>query len=133
LTEIAGVPSEHDPADCLADIIENAERVEEYLGDTGRTAFAANGLMRDAVERCIERVCEAAHRLGGRAVELMPNQPWADIRGMGNRLRHAYDRISLDVIWNAVRNDLPSLASDARRALARLQAEQGNASDKPVA
>lgn len=116
------MPSKHDPADSLADIIENAERIERYLMDTDRDAFAGNGLMRDAVERCMERVCEAAHRLGERAVELMPNQPWGNIRGMGNRLRHAYDRISLDVIWNAARNDLPGLATDARRALAQLQA-----------
>jgi uncharacterized protein with HEPN domain len=52
----------------------------------------------------------------------MPSQPWADIRGMGNRLRHAYDRISPDVIWNTARNDLPGLALDAQRALAQLQA-----------
>jgi len=116
------VPSRHDLADSLADIIENAERIERYLMGIDRDAFARNGLMRDAVERCMERVCEAAHRLGERAAELMPNQPWGDIRGMGNRLRHAYDRISLDVIWNAAYNDLPGLAADARRVLAQLQA-----------
>lgn len=116
------MPSRHDLADSLADIIENAERIERYLMGIDRDAFARNGLMRDAVERCMERVCEAAHRLGERAAELMPNQPWGDIRGMGNRLRHAYDRISLDVIWNAAYNDLPGLAADARRVLAQLQA-----------
>jgi uncharacterized protein with HEPN domain len=51
----------------------------------------------------------------------MPDQPWGDIRGMGNRLRHAYDRISLDIIWNAVRHDVPGLAADARLALAQLR------------
>jgi uncharacterized protein with HEPN domain len=117
------VPSRHHPADSLADIIENAERIEQYLAGVDRTAFAANGLLRDAVERCMERVCEAAHRLGERATELMPDQPWNDIRGMGNRLRHAYDRISLDVIWNAARHDLPSLAIDARLALTQLRPE----------
>jgi len=122
------VPSRHGPADSLADIIENAERIERYLAGMDRAAFASNGLVRDAVERCMERVCEAAHRLGEHAAELMPGQPWGDIRGMGNRLRHAYDRISLDVIWNAARNDLPGLAADARRALAQLQADQNNAS-----
>ncbi len=116
------MPSRHDPADSLADIIENADRIEQYLVGTDRAALAANGLLRDAIERCLERVCEAAHRLGDRAAELMPNQPWGDIRGMGNRLRHAYDRISLDVIWNAARHDLPGLAAEARLALDRLQA-----------
>ena len=71
------MPSRHDPANTLAGIIKNAERIERYLMGTDRDAFASNGLMRDAVERCMERVCEAAHRLGERATELMPNQPWA--------------------------------------------------------
>jgi uncharacterized protein with HEPN domain len=97
-----------------------------------RAAFAGNGLTRDAVERCMERVCEAAHRLGERAAELMPQQPWSDIRGMGNRLRHAYDRISLDVIWNAARDDLPNLAVDARRALAQPRAEQNDVGGSDV-
>ena len=116
------MPSRHNVADTLADIIENAERIESYLAGMDRDAFASSGLVRDAIERCVERVCEAAHRLGPHAAELMPNQPWGDIRGMGNRLRHAYDRISLDVIWNAARHDVPGLAVDARRALAELQA-----------
>jgi len=51
----------------------------------------------------------------------MPNQPWADIRGMGNRLRHAYDRISLEVIWNSIQEDLPSLAAESRLALERIR------------
>ena len=119
------MPSRHDPADNLADIVENAERIEGYLAGMDREQLGRDGLTRDAVERCLEWVCEAAHRLGARAAELMPDQPWGDIRGMGNQLRHAYDRISLDVLWNAVCGELPSLAADARRALERLRAGSG--------
>ena len=115
------MPSKHDPADSLADIVENAERIEQYVFGLDHLAFKGSGLVRDAVERCLERVCEAAARLGEQADELMPDQPWREIRGMGNRLRHAYDRIDVDVIWNAARNDVPGLASDARRAMSRLQ------------
>jgi uncharacterized protein with HEPN domain len=43
-----------------------------------------------------------------------------DIRGMGNRLRHAYDRVSLDIVWNTAQDRLPALAAEARRALAQL-------------
>ena len=62
------------PADCLADIIENAERIETYLVGLDQAAFEADGRTRDAVERCLERVCEAAHRLGDHAAVLMPGQ-----------------------------------------------------------
>jgi uncharacterized protein with HEPN domain len=37
---------------------------------------------------------------------------------MGNRLRHAYDRIGLEVIWNTAGYDLPAMADDTRRAVA---------------
>jgi len=54
------------------------------------------------------------------------HQPWADIRGMGNRLRHGCDRLSLDVIWNSLQADLPSLGPDVRLALNKLQREPPN-------
>ncbi len=117
------MPSKYDPADSLADIIENAERFEIHLAGMDRQAFERDGKTRDAVERCLERIREAAHRLGGRAAELMPSQPWGDIRGMGNRLRHAYDRLDLDIVWNTARDRLPALAGDARRALVQLAGE----------
>jgi uncharacterized protein with HEPN domain len=117
------MPSKHDPADCLADIVENAERVESYIAGMDRMAFELNGLVRDAVERCIERICEAAYRLGGQAEELVPNQPWGQIRGMGNRLRHAYDRVDLAVVWETARYRLPPLVEGALEALKRLRPE----------
>lgn len=112
------MPSRHDTAGCLADILDNLERIKGYTAGMDREQFMDNGLVRDAVERCLERLCEAAHRLGADASKLMPGQPWGDIRGMGNRLRHAYDRISLDVLWNTVRDRLPALEADTRQALA---------------
>ena len=45
--------------------------------------------------------------------------------GIGNRLRHAYDRIDLQIVWNTVQHRLPSLKADARQALARLEAPEG--------
>jgi hypothetical protein len=37
------VPSRKDPTQSRADIIENAERIEQYLATTDRETFAANG------------------------------------------------------------------------------------------
>ena len=116
------MPSEHDPGDCLADIVDNIERIESYTADCDRQASERDGRTRDAVERCLERVCEAVARLGKRAAELLPEQPLGQIRGMGNQLRHAYDRISNEILWHTVRDRLPSLRADAQQALTKLEA-----------
>ena len=118
------MPTRPDPAASLADILENLQRIEGYVTGLDREAFGGDTLRRDAVERCLERICEAAFRLGEKAAELAPSQPWGDIRGMGNRLRHAYDRIDLDILWNTVRDRLPSLKADVERALVGLKARR---------
>ena len=114
--------SKHDPALTIEDIIENAEHVEEYVAGLDFAGFERDRRTRDAVERCIERVCEAAHRLADDADLLMPGHPWADIRGMGNQLRHGYDRVVLKIVWNIATVRLPLLLIDARAALAQLDA-----------
>ncbi len=119
-------PARHDPANCLDDIIANAERIARYLTNMDRAAFAADERTRDAVERCLARICEAAFRLGDLAEDLMPGLPWSDIRGMGNRLRHGYDALDQDIIWNTARNRVPELAVAARAALAGLEREQAS-------
>lgn len=47
----------------------------------------------------------------------MPGQPWAEIRGIGNWLRHGYDKIDPQIIWNTVENDLRPLQLAAMMAL----------------
>jgi len=39
---------------------------------------------------------------------------------MGNRLRHAFDDISIEVVWETVRYELPKLETAARVARANL-------------
>jgi uncharacterized protein with HEPN domain len=70
-----------------------------------------------AVERKLQVISEAAIRLGGDAETCCPGLPWRNIRGMGNWLRHQYERIELPVIWKTVRADLPPLKAAVLRAL----------------
>lgn len=86
------VSSSHDPFACFLDILENIERISGYVSGMTEDEFRHDGRTCDAVERCLERVCEAAFRFGDDATRLVPGQPWGKIRGMGNRLRHGYDR-----------------------------------------
>jgi uncharacterized protein with HEPN domain len=45
---------------------------------------------------------------------------WHDIRGIGNWLRHQYDRIDLEIVWNTVTDHLPELKRAAASALNRI-------------
>ena len=78
-----------------------------------------------AVERCLQRVTEAVIRLGDQAEELMPGQPWQRMRGFGNRLRHNYDSIEEDRLFEIVKNDLPALCAHATTALENLRKSEG--------
>jgi uncharacterized protein with HEPN domain len=62
-----------------------------------------------AVERKLQIISEAAIRLGSEAEQRCPDLPWRDIRGIGNQLRHAYERIDVETIWSAAAVDLRPL------------------------
>jgi uncharacterized protein with HEPN domain len=62
-------------------------------------------------------ISEAAVRLEDKAGLLCPEVPWRDIRGIGNWLRHQYDRIDLETIWNTIHDDLPPLKTAVEKAL----------------
>ena len=121
---IGEMPFKHDPADCLEDILDNITRIESYTTGFTREMFDDDDRTRDASERCLERICEAVFRLGPRATELLPGQPLGQIRGMGNRLRHAYDGIDFSMIWGTIQDDLPALKSAARTALTKLKTSE---------
>jgi uncharacterized protein with HEPN domain len=105
-------------AQWLADIVDAIDEITDYVqGISDLTAFEADRRTCRAVERCVEIVCEAARRLGPEVEAVCPEQPWAQIRGMGNRLRHEYGDISTIVLWGVVINDLPNLREACVRAL----------------
>jgi uncharacterized protein with HEPN domain len=113
------VPSSR-PEIRLLDILENIRLIETYVQGMDRAAFGADSRTRDAVERCLERLSEAATKLASQAEELAPGPPWHAVRAFGNVLRHAYDQVDPTRIWEIVTRDLPQLAAAAQAALKRL-------------
>lgn len=103
----------------LQDIIDNAQAIFHYTEGMTLEDFEHNQLVYDAVERCLERICEAIVKLGEQAPVLIPDQPWYKFKAFGNLLRHAYDTVDEKQLFDIVRNDLPSLFSAARSALQR--------------
>ena len=101
----------------FADIVDAIRMIEQFTSGMDCEAFRSNPMAVAAVGRKLQVISEAAIRLGSEAERRCPDQPWRDLRGMGNHLRHAYERIDLDIIWSAVTDDMPLLKAALLRAL----------------
>lgn len=109
-----------DPSLPLGDILDAIAMIETFTQDMDFEAFRSDAKTVAAVERKLQLVSEAAIRLGDSADRLCPGMPWRNIRGLGNWLRHQYDRIDLDTIWLTVNRDLPPLRRSVEIALSQL-------------
>jgi uncharacterized protein with HEPN domain len=118
--------SSNKPARRFQDIVENANKVAQYTSGLDLDSFERDQMRYDAVERCLERICEAAARLGDLAGERIPDQPWAKVRVLGDRLWHEYDSIQRDQLWSFIHKDLPSLAAACDDALRNLSQPADN-------
>jgi uncharacterized protein with HEPN domain len=114
------VPSKS-PTQRLLDIVENAASIASYIDGLDEKDFRSDRMRRDAVERCLQRISEAAVKLGSDAEMLLPSQPWKQIRGLGNVLRHGYDIVSVGEIWIMACEQVPQLAKDCATALNALE------------
>jgi uncharacterized protein with HEPN domain len=119
-TRIAQLPSDNALLR-LAEVLGNIDRIRTYTEDYTFDRFVTDPKCQDAVEHCLLRISEAARKLQGVVEELIPDQPWSDIRAMGNVLRHEYDNINLSVIWHVIEHDLGPLQQAVERAIAALQ------------
>lgn len=109
-----------EPSQPLGDIQEAIAWIEEFTVGMDFSQFREDPKTIAAVERKLQILSEAAIRLGDEAEQLCIGQPWRNIRGLGNWLRHQYDRIDLETIWRTITDDLPPLKRSVESALARL-------------
>lgn len=108
------------PARRLRDIADNIDWIQDDIRDVSVSDFLHNRMLQDAVLFRLLRISEAAVKLGVQAEEIVPDQPWAQIRAFGNVLRHDYDSLALPQVWIILTRDLPSLLSACRTALASM-------------
>ena len=111
-----------EPALSLRDILDGIDMIVQFVRGMDLEEFREDPKTVAAVERKLLLVSEAAMRLGEDAECLCPGLPWHNIRGIGNWLRHRYDRVDVETVWNTVVDDLPPLRSGVLRALTPPQA-----------
>jgi uncharacterized protein with HEPN domain len=98
-----------DVAVILDEIIDAIDGIERAVEAHGLNALDSDWLLQRGVERGIEIVSEAVRHLPDELLARRTDIPWPEIRGIGNRIRHEYHRISPRIIRSVVTDDLPAL------------------------
>ena len=107
--------SERKPSAIIKDILKCIEHIQLYTTNLSFNEFSSNFM---AIEACLYNI-----RVIGEAVSKLPEDvkenerqiPWALIKGMRNRLIHEYFGTDLNIVWNVVNNELPSIENDLKK------------------
>ena len=64
------------------------------------------------VEACVfnlSQIGELVRHLDNEFIELHSELPWAQIRGLRNRIIHDYEGVNLNLVWEIISYDIPRL------------------------
>ena len=98
-----------DPNILFKHILESTEYIERYVGGISEKEFLKSIQVQDAVIRRLEIIGEAIRNLPEELKEKYPSVPWREIADMRNVLIHEYFSVDENLLWNAVKKDIPAL------------------------
>ena len=101
--------------DCLAEIsILHAIAARMTLD-----AFKSDPIVRRAAAYALQTISEAVRHIPDDWLADYPSEPWAQIKGIGNRIRHEYFRIDDAILWEIVTSNTPALKTVMESMLER--------------
>jgi uncharacterized protein with HEPN domain len=99
-------------ADYLSHMLEAARLAREYVESVVKADFLNDRRTQQAVVLNLITIGEAASRIVSDHSDFAaahPEIPWAQMRGMRNRMAHGYFDIDLNIVWDTVKSSLPEL------------------------
>lgn len=107
----------------LEDIEAACASIQEYTDGLSQSDVLEDKMRFEAVLMNLYVIDEAAKKLPREARERYDSVDWRRVAGMRDFIAHQYFALDLDIIWDAVENDVPVLHDEVRSILADFQAE----------
>ena len=101
----------------IKDILQECEFVKKYTQGIEYEDFLESDLLRHAVVRALEVIGEAVKNLPNELLEKYPQIEWKRVKGMRDRLAHAYFGVDYELLWKVVKEELPILCKVVRDML----------------
>ena len=109
--------SEIDPITRLHHMLDAARKAAQFAQGRTRADVETDEMLALALVRLLEVVDEAANAVTEDIRKRSPQIPWKEIAGTRNRLAHGYFDVDLDIVWEIVEKDLPSLIGQLERLI----------------
>ena len=106
-----------DPLFFLEDIEKSCAKIGRYTEGLERTEVFEDELRFDAVLHNFQIIGEAVKRLPEELRKRYSDVPWREIAGMRDFVAHEYFALDPDILWDAIRRDVPQLLSRLRNIL----------------
>lgn len=104
----------------LNHIAEAISLIEAFTDPLDYEDFRVDHKTRLSVERLLEIIGEAAHHVSQELRDAYPDVPWRQITDLRNVVSHEYFQIRLEIIWEVIMTEVPSLAEKIRQILQNL-------------
>jgi uncharacterized protein with HEPN domain len=93
----------------LEDILRAIDLAQDAISRIDKAAFDKDQFRQLGIERTLEIISEAVRHLPDEMLANHSDIRWADVRALGNVIRHEYWRVDPTIIWRIVVDDLPTL------------------------
>lgn len=94
------------------DMLLAARKIQKFTLDLTQAVFNQSELHQSAIIRELLVIGEAARLISDESKVAHREIKWDEIAGMRNRLVHEYFRISLEIVWETVENDIAPLIAE---------------------
>ncbi len=98
-----------EPSVFLLHIKDSIDQIISYIDNYTFEQFLNDRKTQDAVIRQLEMIGEATSNLTSTFKESNPEIPWREIADFRNVLAHEYWDVDMEIVWEAVQQDIPSL------------------------
>jgi uncharacterized protein with HEPN domain len=99
------------------DILESIELIEGYVVNMDLEDFKKDRKTIDAVVRNFEIIGEGARNIPDEIRNGYQDIDWKGMIGLRNRIAHGYFGISLTIIWEILKQELPPLKEKMKQIL----------------
>ena len=100
------------PIEYLRHIVEETEFILKETNNISKDNFYLNPVLKRAVVRSLEIIGEASKNIPKDFQKKHKNIKWKDIARMRDKLIHHYFGIDYSLLWDIVKNEIPTLYSN---------------------